>query len=440
MCSEGMTLGAPEKNTTSWTQSDPIRVVANGPNAYFVWSIEDAERLRCVFRIVGEWVGCAPNHVGQNQFLALPLALNALEVALGVSEGFMVLEWAPWTSYATASAALRHRFETERETCRQEQLAAEAKLAEQRRLQFMAEEEWRIAQQRQHARRLARKRCRPEDEGVEQGPSSWPAADTVQSVSLQPCLNQPVTESNHEIAQDRPRPWKRPRRLYGSWAIQMVAQYILRTAPRRWFEMFQQRMSAPRLIWRRSMQALGAVFQLNQHHRAYAEHSTNPDSRRLVETRSAEGQTPGKRPEQARSRPYRIRIHIGRAPFEELDTEHRTVTMLDKSNLEEDAFWRQMMRSPRFLVFRDLWRRGFYLTIGHKFGADFLAYAHDPCLFHAGLCVTVMDKYDRLHPRDMISAGRLGVATKKRATLACVENTEQGLISYRGIAWCESLP
>jgi len=29
-------------------------------------------------------------------------------------------------------------------------------------------------------------------------------------------------------------------------------------------------------------------------------------------------------------------------------------------------------------IFKDLWERGFYLTDGTKFGADFLAYPGDP--------------------------------------------------------------
>lgn len=37
----------------------------------------------------------------------------------------------------------------------------------------------------------------------------------------------------------------------------------------------------------------------------------------------------------------------------------------------------------RYAAFRDLWRRGFFLTAGDKFGGDFLAYPGDPGAFRA---------------------------------------------------------
>jgi tRNA splicing endonuclease len=37
----------------------------------------------------------------------------------------------------------------------------------------------------------------------------------------------------------------------------------------------------------------------------------------------------------------------------------------------------------RRLAFSDLWHRGFFLTDGAKFGADFLAYPGDPARYHA---------------------------------------------------------
>lgn len=40
-------------------------------------------------------------------------------------------------------------------------------------------------------------------------------------------------------------------------------------------------------------------------------------------------------------------------------------------------------------VFRDLRQRGYHLTPGHNFGADWLAYPADPLLYHAQLCVRV---------------------------------------------------
>ncbi|CAB3365989.1 Hypothetical predicted protein [Cloeon dipterum] len=42
----------------------------------------------------------------------------------------------------------------------------------------------------------------------------------------------------------------------------------------------------------------------------------------------------------------------------------------------------------KFKTFADLWRRGFYVTAGQKFGGDFLAYPGDPMKFHAQYIIT----------------------------------------------------
>lgn len=136
-------------------------------------------------------------------------------------------------------------------------------------------------------------------------------------------------------------------------------------------------------------------------------------------------------------RPYHVRLHVGRAPYERVRAHCRYID--SAKELVKLRGWKQVLASTAFAVFRDLWRRGFYLTNGNKFGADFLAYANDPCLFHAGLCVVVVDENTNLHPREMISLGRLGVATKKRSTLAYLDNAS-ARVQYLGIAWCESLP
>jgi hypothetical protein len=441
MSSENSKLKAGEQEDEARVSDlRPVQVVASGHGAYFVWSITDAERLRCDFRIVGEWVGSAPNHVGQNQFLALPLALSAVEVALGLSEGFMILEWAPWTSYMAPSAELRDLFEKERETCRQEQLAADARLAEQRRLQFMAEEEWRIARHRQRARHLSRKRHHGEGEGAEPGLLNVRTGNPEPLRLSQPSLSGPEVEQNPQFLSDHQPSRKRARLWLGSWPLQAASRCLSSSAFHHWFDTLHQRLDNAQAFWQRSMRALGAFFSRDQQRHKISEHTVDTEQQKLTGRQSTVGSVSTQTTEAARVRPYRIRIHTGRAPYEKLETKSPVSTMVDGERFKKDSFWMEVMRSDRFLIFRDLWRRGFYLTTGHKFGADFLAYAHDPCLFHAGLCVTVMSKDDLFRPRDIISAGRLGVATKKRATLACVENVEQGLVSYRGIAWCESLP
>jgi tRNA-intron lyase len=91
----------------------------------------------------------------------------------------------------------------------------------------------------------------------------------------------------------------------------------------------------------------------------------------------------------------------------------------------------------RAAVFRDLYHKGYYMSCGAKFGADFLAYAGEPLLYHAALAVIVVDADDPVSPHDLVALGRLGDSTKKRTVLAYVDDEK---IGYVGVQWEETLP
>jgi len=82
------------------------------------------------------------------------------------------------------------------------------------------------------------------------------------------------------------------------------------------------------------------------------------------------------------------------------------------------------------------------MSCGAKFGADFLAYAGDPQLFHAALAIVVRDADDEVSPHDIVALGRLGDSTKKRTVLAYVETLPTGkeVVDYLGLQWEETLP
>ncbi len=107
-------------------------------------------------------------------------------------------------------------------------------------------------------------------------------------------------------------------------------------------------------------------------------------------------------------------------------------------------------------MYVDLWRRGFTLTTGAKFGADLLvkfkfsfeiflfllrnfffqAYPGDPLKYHAQLVVTCIDcseggkSEDKSSKRelDLVARCRLSTAVKKTGTLAKV--LEDGTVEY----------
>ncbi|ESO09662.1 hypothetical protein HELRODRAFT_183980 [Helobdella robusta] len=64
-----------------------IKVFFSNEN-YFIWTAEDACKVRKVFRIVGNMVGCLPSSPLQNAQMGLPLLLMQCEARLLVEKGF----------------------------------------------------------------------------------------------------------------------------------------------------------------------------------------------------------------------------------------------------------------------------------------------------------------------------------------------------------------
>ena len=85
-------------------------------------------------------------------------------------------------------------------------------------------------------------------------------------------------------------------------------------------------------------------------------------------------------------------------------------------------------------VYEDLWKKGYYLGSGLKFGGDFLAYPGDPLRFHSHFTVTVMQGLRAdISPLDIVAWGRLATAVKKSHLLATVSST--GAIDYITLEW-----
>ncbi|KAK2076916.1 hypothetical protein QBZ16_005144 [Prototheca wickerhamii] len=72
----------------------------------------------------------------------------------------------------------------------------------------------------------------------------------------------------------------------------------------------------------------------------------------------------------------------------------------------------------RYAVFRDLVSRGFRVTGGSKFGADYLIYPGDPTLYHAQFCVRLCDHDAPLLPALLASASRGSHQARKHLLLA----------------------
>lgn len=89
--------------------------------------------------------------------------------------------------------------------------------------------------------------------------------------------------------------------------------------------------------------------------------------------------------------------------------------------------------SAKYKVFRDLWRRGSYVTSGDSFGCDFLTYPGDPMLFHAAQTVRVIDPSKSLDFKYLISCARLSVSVKKHCVFAYAN--EDDSVTYQTLTW-----
>ncbi|KAI8894446.1 tRNA intron endonuclease [Globomyces pollinis-pini] len=90
----------------------------------------------------------------------------------------------------------------------------------------------------------------------------------------------------------------------------------------------------------------------------------------------------------------------------------------------------------RYNIFKSLWNRGYYLTDGSKFGADYLLYSSHPNNCHSSYMVTIMTKDEELSVLDFISLSRLGTSVNK-IRLFCSWSDEVGLqcVSSEWTGW-----
>uniref|UniRef100_A0A1I7YMZ9 U6 snRNA-associated Sm-like protein LSm2 n=1 Tax=Steinernema glaseri TaxID=37863 RepID=A0A1I7YMZ9_9BILA len=74
----------------------------------------------------------------------------------------------------------------------------------------------------------------------------------------------------------------------------------------------------------------------------------------------------------------------------------------------------------RLVVYRDLWRKGFYLTEGFKFGCSYLAYEGIPGEDHSHYMVRCIASEDSISPHSVISLSRVASQVRKSIILAIV--------------------
>ncbi|KAF8188373.1 hypothetical protein BJ912DRAFT_1059500 [Pholiota molesta] len=84
---------------------------------------------------------------------------------------------------------------------------------------------------------------------------------------------------------------------------------------------------------------------------------------------------------------------------------------------------------------KDLWKQGYFMGGGIKFGGEYLVYPGDPLRYHSHFAASVIESpIASLRPMEIVAHGRLGTATKK-AHLLCGWDDEKKEVSYLSIEW-----
>ncbi|KAL3107131.1 hypothetical protein niasHT_019527 [Heterodera trifolii] len=117
----------------------------------------------------------------------------------------------------------------------------------------------------------------------------------------------------------------------------------------------------------------------------------------------------------------RIRNTGGRADGEQRESDEQAeIEPISSPHLPQSVAY-----AVKLTVFRDLWRKGFYLADGAKFGCDYLAYRRPPPEQHSEFMVICTDANANdgvppLRPLNLIGVSRASTQVRKRILLAIV--------------------
>jgi tRNA splicing endonuclease len=388
--------------------------------AGYIWTAEDAFRVRNEFRLLGDFVGTLPKHCAQNQYLALPLVLCYEELAFGVACGFFrLLSDSPASDYVAknpehaAAASVAFYVARDADFTRQATIACDQQDAE------------RAKQMSKNAANAA-KRPRSSGNPGRLSPSCAVASTTAAA---------PTTNGSDKRAQSN----KRCRSNSFADADADADQAGLADTPRR---RKMRKTGGGGMFARISTSFLAALHRVmpalvaDPHAPTPEDVAADKAAAELANAASAERIAALRERSFAQARASAVTI----TPTEARPGERCRATLAVEIPVP-NGMSRQRL-ALRGAVFRDLYHKGYYMSCGAKFGADFLAYAGEPLLYHAALAVIVMHADDPVSAHDVVALGRLGDSTKKRTVLAYVNGDifDSNNVGYIGIQWEESLP
>lgn len=390
----------------------------------YVWNAEDAFRVREEFRLLGDFVGTLPKHCSQNQFLSLPLVLSYDELLFGFEHGYFrllsdspLLDYAMLSSSEAATASKQFYKEREADCDRQAEVACAIQAIE--REKHLAKS---IAQSAVYRSRR-------------QAGCTGAGCDIATNASLShlkhPTSRKRVRGGESYLREVAEQPPLKARKIDGEGILARLSNSFWSALHRLIPSVVADPYTSPSCVLPKE--------GIGERRRNSVEGGYCDDCRQLNTALEAHDD-------------QRNPLNIEKA-FEQARASATIVTCTEARD-DERKSPREVYEVPRPLgvsdrllslrqiVFRDLHNKGYYMSCGAKFGADFLAYAGEPLLYHAALAVIVTEADDKVSAHDVIALGRLGDSTKKRTVLAFVDeySPDSLVVRYVGIQWEENLP
>ncbi|GAA5881986.1 hypothetical protein JCM3774_002563 [Rhodotorula dairenensis] len=135
---------------------------------------------------------------------------------------------------------------------------------------------------------------------------------------------------------------------------------------------------------------------------------------------------------------YTIIIEPRSDSFPWYDPDRPSVSYSTLEAAEAAGVWsypQTILQESRCRVFEDLWRRGFYMGGGMRFGGDFLVYPGDPLRYHSHFTLTVLSTpTTTIMPLDLVAYGRLATAVKKAHLLSSWDAKAEAA-EYASLEW-----